>query len=95
MAGNVVTAQGVADLARAGAHSIKVGVGSGSICTTRIVAGSGYPQLSALWDCAPAALEHGVTICLLYTSAAAAERSSVDLVGRRIIKKKKTEQIEE
>jgi IMP dehydrogenase len=62
MAGNVVTPQGVADLAKAGAHSIKVGVGSGSICTTRIVAGSGYPQLSALMECAPAAKEHGVTI---------------------------------
>lgn len=62
MAGNVVTPEGVADLAQAGAHSIKVGVGSGSICTTRIVAGSGYPQLSALMECAPAAEKHGVTI---------------------------------
>lgn len=62
MAGNVVTPEGVADLAKAGAHSIKVGVGSGSICTTRLVAGSGYPQLSALLDCAPAAREHGVTL---------------------------------
>jgi len=62
MAGNVVTPEGVADLARAGAHSIKVGVGSGSICTTRLVAGSGYPQLSALMECAPAAAEHGVSI---------------------------------
>lgn len=62
MAGNVVTPEGVADLAKAGAHSIKVGVGSGSICTTRLVAGSGYPQLSALMECAPAAAAHGVTI---------------------------------
>jgi IMP dehydrogenase len=62
MAGNVVTPEGVADLAQAGAHSIKVGVGSGSICTTRLVAGSGYPQLSALLECAPAARQHGVTI---------------------------------
>lgn len=62
MAGNVVTPEGVADLAQAGAHSIKVGVGSGSICTTRLVAGSGYPQLSALMECAPAAAQHGVTI---------------------------------
>lgn len=62
MAGNVVTPEGVADLAQAGAHSIKVGVGSGSICTTRIVAGSGYPQLSALLECYPAAVKHGVTI---------------------------------
>ena len=62
MAGNVVTPEGVADLAQAGAQSIKVGVGSGSICTTRLVAGSGYPQLSALMECAPAAAQHGVTI---------------------------------
>lgn len=62
MAGNVVTPEGVADLAQAGAHSIKVGVGSGSICTTRLVAGSGYPQLSALLECAEAARTHGVTL---------------------------------
>ncbi len=62
MAGNVVTPEGVRDLARAGAHSIKVGVGSGSICTTRIVAGSGYPQLSALIECSAAAREAGVSI---------------------------------
>ena len=62
MAGNVISPEGVADLARAGAHSIKVGVGSGSICTTRLVTGSGYPQLSALMECAPMAEKMGVTI---------------------------------
>lgn len=62
IAGNVVTPQGVRDLAKAGAHAIKVGVGSGSICTTRLVAGSGYPQLSAILECAPAANATGVTI---------------------------------
>ncbi|MGE0488564.1 MAG: IMP dehydrogenase [Vulcanimicrobiota bacterium] len=62
MAGNVATAVGVRDLARAGASSIKVGVGSGSICTTRIVTGSGYPQLSAVADCAKAARAAGVSL---------------------------------
>jgi IMP dehydrogenase len=62
IAGNVVTPEGIRDLAQAGAHSIKVGVGSGSICTTRLVAGSGYPQLSALMECWSAAQETGVTI---------------------------------
>ncbi len=62
IAGNVVTPEGIRDLAKAGAHAIKVGVGSGSICTTRLVAGSGYPQLSALIECASAAQENGVSI---------------------------------
>lgn len=52
VAGNVATPRGVGDLARAGADAIKVGVGPGAVCTTRIVAGSGYPQLSAIFDCA-------------------------------------------
>jgi IMP dehydrogenase len=54
IAGNVATAQGVRDLAEAGADAVKVGVGSGSICTTRIVTGFGVPQLSAISDCAGA-----------------------------------------
>lgn len=53
--GNVATAQGVCDLAEAGADAIKVGVGSGSICTTRIVTGFGVPQLTAVAECAQAA----------------------------------------
>ena len=48
-AGNVVTEEGVEALARAGADAIKVGVGAGSICTTRVVSGAGMPQLSAVW----------------------------------------------
>ena len=52
IAGNVATAQGVKDLADAGADAVKVGVGSGSICTTRIVTGFGVPQLSAIAECA-------------------------------------------
>jgi IMP dehydrogenase len=54
IAGNVATAQGVTDLVKAGADAVKVGVGSGSICTTRIVTGFGVPQLSAILECAEA-----------------------------------------
>ena len=52
IAGNVVTAEGTRALINAGADAVKVGVGAGSICTTRIVAGSGMPQLSAINECA-------------------------------------------
>ena len=62
LAGNVVTAQGTHDLISAGAHAIKVGVGAGSICTTRVVAGVGMPQLTAIRACAEAAAQHGVPI---------------------------------
>jgi IMP dehydrogenase len=55
--GNVATAEGVRDLAEAGADAVKVGVGSGSICITRIVTGFGVPQLTAILDCAAAAHE--------------------------------------
>lgn len=61
-AGNVVTAEGTRDLINAGAHVVKVGVGAGSICTTRIVAGCGMPQLTAVMECAEAARPHGVAI---------------------------------
>ncbi len=54
LAGNVVTAEGVAALAEAGADVVKVGVGAGSICTTRIVSGAGMPQLTAIAECAAA-----------------------------------------
>ncbi len=60
--GNVVTAEGVDALVEAGADVIKVGVGAGSICTTRIVAGAGMPQMSAIYECAAAAAVHGVPI---------------------------------
>lgn len=62
LAGNVVTADGVEALVEAGADVIKVGVGAGSICTTRIVAGSGLPQITAIAACAPAARDRGVPI---------------------------------
>ena len=55
IAGNVVTPDGVEQISDAGADIIKVGIGSGSVCTTRRVAGVGYPQLSTLLDCRPAA----------------------------------------
>lgn len=62
IAGNVTTASGVAFLAEAGANVIKVGQGPGSICTTRIVAGVGIPQLTALYICSQAAKKTGVSI---------------------------------
>ncbi len=62
MAGNVVTAEGTIDLIKAGADVVKVGVGAGSICTTRIVAGAGMPQMSAIYTCAKAAAAYGVPI---------------------------------
>ncbi len=55
VAGNVATAQGVIDLAKAGADVVKVGIGSGSVCTTRVNTGFGVPQMTALWECVPAA----------------------------------------
>ncbi len=54
VAGNVATPEGALDLARAGADAIKVGVGPGSVCATRVVAGVGVPQFSAVMDCAEA-----------------------------------------
>ena len=60
--GNVATAEGVRDMAEAGADAVKVGVGAGSICITRIVTGFGVPQLSAVAECADAGRELGVPI---------------------------------
>lgn len=60
IAGNVVTAEGVDALAKAGADAVKIGVGAGSICTTRIISGAGMPQLSAIHDCAKAAARHSI-----------------------------------
>ena len=62
LAGNVVTGEAVLALAKAGADVVKVGVGAGSICTTRVVAGVGMPQISAIWETARAAREIGVSI---------------------------------
>ena len=62
IAGNVATAEGTRDLIAAGADCVKVGVGPGSICTTRIVAGVGVPQLTALRDCCKEANKHNIPI---------------------------------
>lgn len=62
IAGNVATAEATKALIDAGADAIKVGIGPGSICTTRVVAGIGVPQITAVHDCAAVALEHGVPI---------------------------------
>jgi IMP dehydrogenase len=62
IAGNVATAEGVDALASAGADAIRVGIGSGSACITRLVAGVGVPQLTAIIECAEAASKYGITI---------------------------------
>ena len=62
IAGNVATAHGTEDLIKAGVDAVKVGVGSGSICITRVITGSGVPQLTAVLDCAKIGNEHNVPI---------------------------------
>ncbi len=62
IAGNIATAEAAEDLIKAGANAIKVGVGPGSICTTRIVAGVGVPQVSALRACVSVASRHDVPV---------------------------------
>ncbi|AKF09483.1 IMP dehydrogenase [Sandaracinus amylolyticus] len=62
VAGNIATAEATEALIEAGADAIKVGIGPGSICTTRIVAGVGVPQITAISDCARAAAKHDVPV---------------------------------
>ena len=62
IAGNVATAEATEDLIKAGADCVKVGIGPGSICTTRVVAGVGVPQLTAVMDCVEAGNKYGVPI---------------------------------
>ncbi len=62
IAGNVATAAAAEDLIKAGADAVKVGIGPGSICTTRVVAGIGVPQITAVYDCACAAAKYGIPI---------------------------------
>ncbi|MFA6284520.1 MAG: IMP dehydrogenase [Desulfurivibrionaceae bacterium] len=62
IAGNVATAEGAEALIRAGADCVKVGVGPGSICTTRIVAGVGVPQMTAIYNCSKAAEKFGIPV---------------------------------
>ena len=63
VAGNVATAEGTEELIAAGADGVKVGMGPGAICTTRVVAGAGMPQITAVFDCAEVADRHGIPIC--------------------------------
>ncbi len=62
VAGNIATAEGVKDLVACGVDAVKVGVGPGSICTTRVVSGAGVPQLTAIADCAKALSGSGIPI---------------------------------
>lgn len=62
IAGNIATAEGARALIEAGADCVKVGIGPGSICTTRVVAGIGVPQITAIFDAAKAAAEYGVPV---------------------------------
>ncbi len=62
MAGNVVTSEGTQALIDAGADVIKVGVGAGSICTTRVVSGAGMPQMTAIYNCAQTARPQGISV---------------------------------
>ncbi|MEN1761630.1 IMP dehydrogenase [Anoxynatronum sibiricum] len=60
--GNVATAEGTEALIKAGVNAVKVGIGPGSICTTRVVTGVGVPQITAIYDCSQAAAPHGVPV---------------------------------
>jgi len=62
IAGNVATGEATRDLIEAGASVVKVGIGPGSICTTRVIAGIGVPQITAIYDCASVARQYGVPI---------------------------------
>ncbi|MDR1122670.1 MAG: IMP dehydrogenase [Endomicrobium sp.] len=62
IAGNIATSKAAEDLIKAGADAIKVGIGPGSICTTRVVAGIGVPQITAVYDCARIAKKYNVTV---------------------------------
>lgn len=75
MAGNIATTEAAMDLIEAGADALKVGLGPGAICTTRVIAGIGVPQLTAIMDCAQAAKEVGIPV-----TADGGIRSSGDIV---------------
>lgn len=62
IAGNVATAEATLDLIKAGADCIKVGIGAGSICTTRVIAGVGVPQMTAVIECAKIAVKNGIPV---------------------------------
>src|SRR2546423_3774319 len=60
--GNVATAEGAEAVIEAGADAVKAGIGAGAICTTRVVAGVGVPQVTAVYDCVRAASRHDVPV---------------------------------
>lgn len=62
IAGNVATAAATEDLIKAGVDAVKVGIGPGAICTTRVIAGIGVPQITAIYDCALVASKYGVPV---------------------------------
>ncbi len=62
IAGNIATTEATEDLVKAGVDAVKVGIGPGSICTTRVIAGVGVPQLTAIQDCARVAMKYGVPV---------------------------------
>lgn len=62
IAGNIATADAARDLIETGVDGIKVGIGPGSICTTRVIAGIGVPQITAIYDCAQEAAKHGIPV---------------------------------
>src|SRR5699024_9800545 len=62
VARNVATAESTRDLIKAGANLVKGGIGSGSICTTRVISGIEAPQVTAIYDCAKEAEKHGVAV---------------------------------
>jgi IMP dehydrogenase len=62
IAGNIATSEAAADLIAAGANAVKVGIGPGAICTTRVISGVGVPQVSAIMDCAAVGEKHGIPV---------------------------------
>ncbi|MEW6409157.1 MAG: IMP dehydrogenase [Nitrospirota bacterium] len=89
IAGNIATSEAVEDLVKAGADAVKVGIGPGSICTTRVIAGAGVPQITAVWECSKAADRYNIPVIadggIKYsgdiTKAIAAGASSVMIGG--------------
>ena len=73
IAGNVATAEGARDLIEAGADAVKVGIGPGSICTTRVVSGVGVPQITAIYQCGQGGRRAG---CRSSPTAASATRAT-------------------
>ena len=69
IAGNVATGEATRDLIEAGASVVKVGIGPGSICTTRVIAGIGVPQVTAIYDCATVAREYGFLLLPMEVSS--------------------------